>query len=263
MKCAIVSLSFDDGRGDNRDIFENVLIPRTLPATLNVTTGYVDGSCPEELSPSDKQAITVSDVQKFANTTLVEIALHGNNHLNTEEDIAAGRNKVISWLDLQQNHVFGFASPGSGLKVDDFLNSQSPLFREHISYLRTSLRIEHYKLLRILSRKAGRIMHIPLLYQIAYADTLMSECADRVVYSVPVMKDTTLSQVKALINLAVRRRCGLTLMFHSIVDDMAGEDNWSWERQKFIGLCDYLDKKRQEGMLEVLTTQQLVDALRR
>ena len=106
-------------------------------------------------------------------------------------------------------------------------------------------------------------MHIPLLYQIAYANTLMSKCADRVVYSVPVMKDTTLSQVKALINLAVRRRCGLTLMFHSIVDDITGEDNWSWERQKFIGLCDYLDKKRQEGMLEVLTTQQLVDALRR
>lgn len=263
MKRAIISLSFDDGRGDNKDIFENVLIPMSIPATLNVTTGYVDGSCPAERVPSDKSAISISDVQRLADNSLVEIALHGDNHLNTASDIFAGRNKIITWLGYQQNHVFGFASPGSGFKVEDFVNSDSALFREDISYLRTSLRIENNRWLRILCRKTGRIVHIPLLYQIAYADTLMSECEDRVVYSVPVLKDTTFCQIKALVDLAVKRSCALTLMFHSVVDDTAGEDNWSWQRQKFIDLCNYLVQKRREGLLEILTTQQLVDVLRR
>lgn len=261
MNKAIVSLSFDDGRDDNLTVFQNILAPMSIPATINITTGYVDGSCPAALSPSSKIAISVNDVQRLAASPLVEIALHGDQHLNTEEDIATGREKLIEWLELPENRVFGFASPGSGLPTEAFTRSESQLFTEQISYLRTSLRIKKYRWIRILSRKVGRIFHIPFLYRIAYADTLMDACEDRVIYSIPVMKDTTYHQVKTIVDLAIRRRCAVTLMFHSILENTDGEDNWSWKRQDFLKLCEYLKEKTCDGSLEVLTTQALVRML--
>lgn len=261
MKKAAISFSFDDGRGDNLAVFRDVLLPRGIPATINITTAYVDGSCPADTAPSTKAALSVLDVQHLAADPRVEIALHGDRHLNTEADIARGREKLISWLGLPAEQVFGFASPGSGLPVGQFIHSDSALFTKQVSYLRTSLRINSFDRIRVLCRKASRVFHIPLLYRIAYADTLMDRCEDRVVYSIPVMKDTTFGQVKAIVDLAIRRGSALTLMFHSILPDTAREDNWSWDRSKFVELCDYLCAQQRNGELTLCTTQQILDLL--
>lgn len=262
MKKAAISFSFDDGRGDNLAVFQGMLIPRGIPATINITTGYIDGSCPENSRPSTKRALSMEDVRLLAENSMVEIALHGDQHQNTESDIARGREKLIEWLDLPDSHVFGFASPGSGLPVTRFTESESDLFTRKVSYLRTSLRISSFRRVRVLSRKAGRVLHIPLLYRIAYADTLMDSCEDRVIYSVPVMKDTTFGQVKAIVDLAVRRGCALILMFHSIMPDTAQEDNWSWNTEKFEKLCDYVSALEREDKLKLCTTEQIVNLLR-
>lgn len=261
MDKAIISLSFDDGRGDNLDVFQSILEPMSIPVTFNITTGYVDGSCPEGRAPSAKKPLSLENVCALAKHPLVEIALHGDEHLNTEEDIAKGRAKIIEWLDAPDSAAFGFASPGSGLKVNTFVNSRTTLFREQISYLRTSLQIKKYHWLRTLCRKAGRVIHIPLLYRIAYADTLMTSCPDRVIYSIPVMKDATFLQVKAIVDLAIQRRSALTLMFHSVLEDVSREDNWTWDRKKFVCLCKYLEEKRLSGKLELMTTKRLMDYL--
>lgn len=257
MEKAIISLSFDDGRGDNLDIFRDILIPNSIPATINITTGYVDGSCPAHLSPSPKEAIAQSDVIALAQNPLVEIAMHGDCHLNTAEDIAAGREKLIEWLDLPESSALGFASPGSGLKPEEFIKSNDLLFAQQITYMRTSLRIQKIRWIRILSRKIGRVFHIPFLYRIAYADTLMHECTDRVIYSIPIMKDTTFAQIKAMIDMAVKRRCALTLMFHSVLENTDNEDNWSWKKQNFEKLCAYLQEKTDKDQLSVMTTREL------
>lgn len=262
MNKARISLSFDDGRGDNLDVIQNVLIPLSIPVTLNVTTGYVDGSCPADMMPTPKPPVTLHDVQLLGANPLVEIAMHGDRHLNTEDDIALGRQKLLDWLKLPETHAFGFASPGSGLSVKQFVESERPLFTKEISYLRTSLRICRMFYLRTLCRKAGRVFHIPLLYKLAYADTLMDSCPDRVIYSIPVMKDTSLAQVLAIIDLAIRRKKALTLMFHSVLEDTAAEDNWSWSRGDFCRLCDCLSKWAHNGDLQLCTTQQLYDSLR-
>ena len=262
MKKAVISFSFDDGRGDNFDVFRDILLPRKIPVTINITTGYIDGSCSTNNLPSRKQAMSIDDVRQLAADPRVEIALHGDQHQNTETDIAHGRDKLISWLGYPSDYVFGFASPGSGLPVAQFTESKSELFTKEISYLRTSLRISSFGWFRVLCRKAGRVLHIPLLYRIAYADTLMDSCYDRVIYSVPVMKDATLEQVKSVVDLSVRRGSALTLMFHSILQDTAKEDNWSWDREKFEKLCDYVCELEHGGKLMICTTQQIVDLLR-
>lgn len=261
MKNAIVSLSFDDGRYDNLVVFQHILTPMSIPITINITTGYVDGTCPTNLFPTSKRAVAVQDVIQLGKNPLVEIALHGDRHLNTEEDIAIGREKLINWLESPMNTVYGFASPGCGMKIECFTKSDSPLFAQQILYMRTGLRIKSISWIRILCRKIARVFHVPFLFRIAYEDTLMIDCKDRVIYSVPVMKDTTYGQVKALIDLAIKRRCALTLMFHSVVENTEKEDNWSWERRRFLKLCEYIDIKRQEGLLEVMTTQELAQEL--
>ena len=262
MEKATISLSFDDGRADNYEVIEKLLRPMGIPVTLNITTGYVDGSCPEPLSPSVKSALSVEQVCRLADSEKTEIALHGDRHLNTWEDILSGKRKLLQWMHLPENHPFGFASPGSGMKTVEFVRDEKIRSENQILYLRTSLRNERMVALRILCRKAGRILHLPVLYRIAYADTLMTHCEDCIVYSVPVMRDTTFEEVKAIVDLCVRRKAALTLMFHSILPDVDGEDNWSWSWQKLERLCRFLKEKKNNQTLRIVTTKDLVRILR-
>lgn len=101
MQKGLVCLSFDDGRYDNVSAFRKYLFPNQIPVTLNVTTGYVDGSCPKEFRPSARKAMTVQDVVSLSESSLVEIAAHGDRHLNTDEDIDQGRQKLLEWLNLK------------------------------------------------------------------------------------------------------------------------------------------------------------------
>ena len=269
MEKALLSLSFDDARGDNTEIYDELLWPMGIPATLNVTTGYVDGTCPSSMKPSDKPAMLIDDIirfgteKRYGRDVNFEIALHGDQHQNTEEDIIICREKLIKWLNLPENHVFGFASPGSGLLIDEFRRSESKLFTEQISYVRTSLRIIDYEMIRVLYRKIGRVWHRPFFYRRAYANTLMKECRDRVIYSVPVMKDVTEQQVEALIDLAIEERAALTLMFHSVAVSKRDDDNWTWSLEKFRRLCNYIMTLKACGApFETCTTQKLYERIK-
>ena len=258
---AAISLSFDDARGDNTEVFDSVLNHYDLPATLNVTTGYVDDTCPEQLRPSNKASMAIEDIVRFWKRGRIEIAMHGDRHLNTISDIADCREKLNQWLDLPTESRYGFASPGSGMAVAEFRALEFHEFRASVLYMRTSLRIRSKERIRVLCRKAGRVIHLPLLYRIAYADTIMYYRDGKIIYSVPIMRDATLGQVKSIINLCIKNKGSLTLMFHSILSETKGEDNWTWSRSKFEQLCAWLRRKEEEGLVEVLTSSQLFERL--
>lgn len=251
---ATVSLSFDDGRGDNTEVVDNLLIPNNIPATLNITTGYVDGTCPKEMSPSEKKPMTVDEVCRLSSSDLIEIAMHGDRHQNTEEDIERCKDKLKAWLTPKVCSDLGFASPGSGLELSLFLSQKGESIRRSMSYLRTSFRISSFAPIRVLSRKAGRVIHLPLLYRIAYHDTIMTEEEGQIMYSIPVMKDATVPQVLAVVKDCVRRRGAVVLMLHSILDDVPGEDNWAWKKNKLEVLCKELVRLEKDGKLSLCTT---------
>lgn len=259
MDKALISFSFDDAREDNTAAFDNILIPRNIPATLNVTTGYIDGTAPKERFPHYGKPMLARDVIRFNKENGFEIALHGDKHLNTEEDISASYEKVMKWLDLPENTSIGFASPNSGLNIENFKKSKKDLFTKKISYVRTSLRIKQMKLLRTFFRKLGRFWHLPIFYKWAYQDTIMKECNDRVIYSVPIVNDITWKQVASLVDECVRQKGTLTLMFHSIDED---SDSWSWSNEKFINLCDYLVGLREKGDVELCTTAHIFETIK-
>ncbi len=79
----------------------------------------------------------------------------------------------------------------------------------------------------------------------------------KIIFSVPVMNDATLKQVKSLVLDCIKKGNSLTLMFHSIVDDTSHEDNWSWSTDKFTGLMDFLCEMRERNELDILTTHSL------
>ena len=259
---ATVSFSFDDGRGDNAPLLDGFMIPAGVPATLNITTGYVDGSCPAELRPSEKPPMTEADVRRFDADPLVEIAMHGDAHRNTEEDLLLAEAKLRTWLKPEAGAHFGFASPGSGMSLTWFRSPEAESLRERVAYLRTGLRIRTKKPLRVLCRKIGRVVHLPFLYRIAFHDTVMTECDGKILYSVPIMGDITDRQVLALVRDSVKRRGALVLMLHSVEPEPAGSDAWSWSEGKMRRLCAALETLREQGKLTLCTTMEQAKLLR-
>ena len=259
---ATVSLSFDDGRGDNTALLDDILIPSAVPATINITTGYIDGTCPMEYLPSEKAPMRKEDLLRFAKQPSVEIALHGDRHLNTPEDILSGRKKLISWLDLTEDAVLGFASPNSGLSPACFQSGDYDSVRSRISYVRISLRIQSKYRIRTVCRKVARIIHSPLLYRIAYHDTIMTACDGKLLYSIPIMGDITVKQVLSVVRDSIKQRGALVLMFHSVETDPQKNDSWSWKQEKMETLCAALLEYQRNGLLSLCTTEEQMQLIK-
>ena len=256
MKKAQVAISFDDGRLDNVDIFEQHLIPKRIPATLYVTTGYVDGTCPKEKKPTDTPAMTVDDVKRLFLNPLVEIGMHGDMHLNEDWDIQNGRDKLIKWLELDSSYQFGFASPSTSFSIEQFQRSENPLFTRDIAYLAMGLRNTSLKMLRSFSKKAGRVIPSGVLFKTAYQNTAMENCPDRIIYRVPVLRDTSGEQVISLLKSVIHSQKVITLMFHSIGVE-SYTDSWTWSNDKFEAVCNYLCEERERGAVEFCTVKQI------
>lgn len=254
----IVCFSFDDGRKDNRNAADT-LLKYDLPATFNISTGYVDGTCPEELRPSASRALSVEDVKWIGCQPSFEIALHGNNHQNSVADIAEGRRKLIAWLNLDEDAEFGFASPGSGFDYGVIHQEPGASLFSKITYIRLGLRLKTRKRFRSLARKASRVIHDPLLYSFAYRETFLDREDRREFYAVPVMGDISFAQIRGLIRSCSRNNKAVVLMLHSIDAELG--DQWSWSMKKFEKTCQLLYRLREQKQIRVLTVQSLYEQI--
>ena len=188
-----------------------------------------------------------------------EIALHGDLHKNTEDDIKSGAEKLTKWLNIPEDTAFGFASPGGELTADEF-NSMENYGKNNISYMRCDMRITRNRKIKLLARKASRIVKIPFIYRFAFSDTPMNECHDRTVYSSLVLNGNTSSQIISLINYAVKKKAALTLTFHSIAFEK-DPNKWSWSAERFEKVCDHLVQLRDSGKADIMTTADMFKKL--
>lgn len=253
-RIAGVSLSFDDGRADNFEALKGICGPMHIPATVNITTGYLDGTAP--LMPTSKPALSLDELKELYDDPLVEIALHGDNHDNGIEEQKKCYEKLQSRIGFSDDSHLGFASPGCG-DESLFYKTDDPFVRKVI-YARSGDRVLGRRFLKTLARKASRVIPSSLLYRFAFSDSLL--CADdynrRLLFSVLVLNKTAPSQVRSLVRLAVKKNRDLILCFHSIDND---SDKWSWGPEKFRNLCSFLAKLRDEGRIELYSTAQLVE----
>lgn len=260
MKC-IISFSFDDGRIDSYTEALPILKRYNLPATFNITTGYVEDH-KRYGSPTGVPPMTMGMVKEIYEDSNYEIAGHGFRHRNDIEDITKGLSELKKQLGTKQLTRFGdgFASPGTGLdaKTWSFLNGGG---NGSIRYARLSLRYLNHGALKSFARKICRIIHLPSLYAFAYKDTLMNTIKDGILYSIPVLSSIRISELKAVIKYAERYDSACILMFHSIAPKDKVHNNWDYEKGKFEELCKFLSSEQKEGKLIVRTTMELFEHL--
>lgn len=125
-----------------------------------------------------------------------------------------------------------------------------------------SLRYLSHPRLKTFIRKVSRVLKWPILYRLAYQDTMMESVKDGLLYSVPVLSSITNNKLESLINFASAHNKALVLMFHSIVPKERIHDNWDFEDVKFKKLLLFLDDMRLKGKLEVLTSMELAKRLK-
>ena len=251
-KTAIVTLSFDDGRVDTYTVAKEILEKNNIPATINIATGYIEGNV---AIGTNNPPMTKENVMELASNDLFEIAAHGDMHKNDFDDIAVGREKLLSWLGKEGN--IGFASPSSVMTVDYINEHKEELKKIGFSYARTSHthQKKRFRKIKILFRKAARVTGLRILYRIAYSDLTVVD--DFAVTSIPIFSFTRFEQLQSVIRLAVRRGTLLTLMFHSVCKpgESGYENIYSYDWNEFSKLVSYLSKMRDVGKLQLMTTE--------
>lgn len=259
MQQALIGLSFDDGRADAFLHGYSVLKKYKLPATFNITTGFIKGEYRDFVNDWIKP-MTIDMVKELYVDPAIEIAGHGYNHQNDISDIQKGIDELCKILGTENlcKDTNGFASPGSELTSEVFQQMKHASHAHPISYARLSLRNQTNKMFKTISRKISRIIPAPFFYRYAYQDTLMDEAPDGVLYSIPILSSVTVNQLKAILSEAIKTKKACILMFHSIVEKGNAQDNWEYEVDKFDALCRFLKDKQDEGLLRVETSLNIV-----
>lgn len=252
MKSCIV-LSFDDARYDNIKAFDTYLIPLKIPFTLNVTTGYVDGTLPESLWPASVPAMKLKDVIRFSDCSICEIALHGDKHIGTEEDVFVSYEKICSWTGKNEDS-FGFASPGCN---QVFING----LPNYISYERIGINKRNNTIPKRIARRISRMIPDTQLYWYSFSDSIICDANNRILYSATVFNETTVSQIERLIEASVNVGGSIILQFHSIGFDKNNADPWAWSFEKFEKFCQVISRLRDQNRIQILTTKDLVNCI--
>lgn len=255
-KTAIVTLSFDDGRVDTYTVAKEILEKNNIPATINIATGYIEGNV---AIGTNTPPMTKENVIELASNDLFEIAAHGDLHKNDFDDIAVGREKLLSWLG--KDGKIGFASPESVMTVDYINEHKEEIEKIGFFYARTSHthQKKRFRKIKILFRKAARVTGLRIPYRIAYSDLTVVD--DFAVTSIPIFSFTRFEQLQSIIRLAVRRGTLLTLMFHSVCKpgDSGYENIYSYDWDEFTRLVSYLAKMRDTGKLQIMTTEKALE----
>lgn len=264
MERAVIAFSFDDGRLDNYTNAHPILKKYHLPATFNITSGYIKNEIDREFFKFPLP-MTESMVQELYADGHYEIAGHGCKHINTVEDIVTGIQDLCQMLHTEQltGEGNGFASPGSDLTKEMYNGMKSVLDANHFCYVRISCRYKSHSKLKRYLRKASRIVKWPWIYKVAYQDTLMDKVEDNILYSIPVLSSVTTKQMKAVIQAAIEQKKVCVLMFHSIIPRESIRNSWDYPTDSFESICKLLSGYQEKKQLEVTTVMSAYSLLKK
>lgn len=237
-----VVLSFDDGRKDNYRIAKEVLEPLGIPATFNITTGYIKRNIAEEDKPGPHEPMSLEELKELSSSGLFEIAGHGVTHNN---DIQNLLNSVLELREMcdPNSDICGIASPHSQFDLKQFEEAKNLFIKNGIKYLRISNDYTKMNKVKVWLRRLNRVIHNGYLYYWVNQDSIMKN-VDFLLYSIPVIRDNRLREVISLIKKIGNSNedCICILMFHSILrkGEVYYDDLFSWDYEEFQKLCEYL-----------------------
>lgn len=257
-KTSKICLSFDDGRLDNYRVVKDILLHRNLKATFNITTAYIENKIANNLFHCPNNPLSMTMIKELYEYGIIEIAAHGHNHLNTIEDWKSGIEKLKHWLGADwYNQGIGIASPNCGITTQELTGLQTELTSLNIRYIRIGL-INQFNLLQRIISYLSRKTKSRFLFYLAAQNSLDILGKNSYVYSVPVLKEHTIEQIKYTLDKVIMHKKDCVLMFHSILKP--GEEYydsmWSWDYAKFTQLCDYLVDLKNSKQIEVIKTKE-------
>ena len=277
MERAYFGFSFDDGRMDHFTMAYPVLQRYGLSATFNVTASYIEQR-QTEWPFTEVPPMTIDMLRQLHGDPRMEIASHGYWHHNATDNLLDGIEKLCEWLGTDRLHPAGNGIALTGNTC--FATDEERLFCNNrgisVRYIRHSIRRPSPFWLKTISRKIDRIVPSPSLYRYAFGDSLMHEgdgarpgTGDAVIrrlYSIPIVGNKPLADMKALIEKAIANQAACIFMLHSIVADGHRHDAYEMELGRFQRLCDFLAQCQKESLLKVDTCMaicQIMDGCRK
>lgn len=244
-KKGTVVISIDDGNSDDFRLYENILLKYNLPATFNIVSGKI----------GDEMRLTMDQLGILYHNPLMEIAAHGHTHNNDDDDILKSVTALRDWLGITDAFI-GFASPGSQMKNEFIEHNRDHLKNLGLLYVRTAgnpkVNRRHLEIQNELKKKGSTDFVLKNVPQLIYGFDSMC------VNSVVVFNHTNTDDLMSLVDIAADERACIVLMFHRI--KKKGEPNyenlWSYDYDKFEEFAAYLDRKRNEGLIDILTNRQ-------
>ncbi len=251
-----VSLSFDDGRHDNYVIAKEILESLNIPATFNITIGYILKDENIEV-PSEHEPMSLDELQDLAKNSLFEIAGHGYQHNNDIDNLIYGVKKIREILNFSKDKSIGLVSPHSEFIIKD-IDNFLPIFKaNNISYLRVGAKFDSLNLIRKILRKLNRIFHIPFLTYWIYKNSYVND--NFPLYSIGIYKYNSFKEIKYIIDKSIKNNKSIIFELHSILKKGSPfyDDLYMWDYTKFSKLCNYLKKLEQENKIIICKTEEV------
>ena len=252
----IIVLSFDDSREDFYTRVFPLLKKYNTPATLNVISGFVDGTTKMNMASADNKAMTSSQVVECQQSGLVEIACHGATHDNTKEGVLQNIEDMETW-GVNVEGV-GFASPTSILTKKNIHETGIDSLIEDgtLSYVRSGIRTRREGLIYSAFTLLDSKIHSGILFYRLNKRCVIGNALPSILPSVAVNCYHTILQVKKLI---AKMHDGETVIlnFHSVLrKDDAGyaKDKFYWDEDRFEKLLKDLVS---DTSIKVCTTKDL------
>lgn len=256
----VVVLSFDDGRIDNYRNVYPLLNKMGLPATFNITTGYIDNTIKTENRFCENQSMAIEHITEIASNPMFEIASHGDNHLNTAKDIQKSMDKLDKWKALSADGI-GFASPHHRLEQADYHEIMALKKELGLKYIRIGGRLKkdiYHRACRFVYRQLNGY----LMFCVCYGKCVMHGFADDGIYiSLPYHKNMAVKDICHLVECEVanRRDRILVLLFHSVIKK--GEDFYrnleNIDYDDFKELCIKLRKLSDQNRIKMKRNRDL------
>lgn len=252
-----IVLSFDDSREDFYTRVFPLLKKYNMPATLNVISGFVNGTAKMNMPSADNKAMTKEQVVECQQSGLVEIACHGAVHDNTKEGVLQNIEDMKAW-GVNVEGV-GFASPTSILTKDNIHATGIDSLVENgtLSYVRSGIRTRREGLVYSAFTLLDSKIHSGCLFYHLNKRCIIGNDCPTILPSVAINCYHTLAQVRKLI-AKMHDGEAVILNFHSVLqkgDTGYGKDKFCWDERRFEELIKELNT---DISLNVVTTKDLL-----
>lgn len=237
-----IILSFDDSREDFYTRVFPLLKIYNTPATLNVISGFVNGTAKMNMPSADSKAMKSFQVIDCQQSGLVEIACHGATHDNTQEGVLRNIEDMKAWGVNVEG--IGFASPTSILTKDNIHETgiDSLVEQGTLSYVRSGIRTRREGLMYSAFTLLDSKIHNGSLFCWLNKKCIIHNNLPVILPSVAVNCYHTLQQIIKLIK-KIQNGDSVILNFHSVLrktDAGWGKDKFYYDYERFSEILSFL-----------------------